>query len=64
MFPFFALRTTVFRLPIGPLCIAAFQDLVIWADGHALRAGAVLKRDREQFLDRHFLGIDHRNCAW
>ena len=33
----------------------------MWADGHALRAGAVLERNREDFVDLHGLGIDHRN---
>ena len=32
---------------IGRRCIAAEQDLIIRADGHALRAGAGLERDRE-----------------
>ena len=56
--------TTVFRCPLGDGRIAAEQDLVLWADGHALRAGAVLERNRESFSTFIVLGIDHRNCAW
>ena len=48
---------------IGPRCIAAEQDLIIRADGHALRAGAGVERDRKARLDLHGLGIDHCNLA-
>ena len=62
--PLFSLMTDDIPVPIGRRCIAAEQDLIIWADGHALRAVAVVDRNREGRLDLHGLGIDHRNRAW
>ncbi len=54
--PLFSLMTTVLRCPLGAACIAAEQDLTIRADSHALRAGAVVERNREDVLTFMVLG--------
>ena len=55
---------TVFRCPSGDGAVAAEQDLIVWADGHALRAGAVVDVEPEMVSRPVMvLGLITATCA-